>query len=148
MQLAQAPMIEAGVPALVLAPMSGEDQPTIRDLAAGANEGVALAAADTRRIVGNHGRQDQLGATRAATHRLHSDQRSRAELHSCSADIYRGTTNKGLTRSVRRRNSGCLAASLRSHKREARDDLPQPLWQSITRQIRELHSSRWRAHLE
>src|ERR1700731_1653922 len=30
--------------ALVLAPMSGEDQPTIRDLAAGANEGVVLAA--------------------------------------------------------------------------------------------------------
>lgn len=35
-----------------------------------------------------------------------------------------------------------------SHKREARDDLPQPPWQSITQQIRELHSSRSRAHLE
>jgi hypothetical protein len=76
--------------------MSGEDQ----DLAAGANEGVVLAATDTRRIVGNHGRQDQLGATRTATHRLHSDQHSRAELHSCSADIYRGKTNKALRRSV------------------------------------------------
>jgi hypothetical protein len=54
--------------------MSGEDQAPLGDVARRADEDVALAPAQTRSVVGDHARKNQLAITRTATHRSHSDQ--------------------------------------------------------------------------
>ena len=91
--------------ALVLAPVSREDHATLRDVARGADERVVLAAPDTRRVVWDHVREDQLGATGCTTQRSHSDQ-----LSPFLRSVPTLPVQKKAKISCRRRNSGHLAA--------------------------------------
>ena len=65
--------------AVILTPMSREDQLTFRDMACRANKGMVLEAVHGRGLIGHHACQNQLGTARGTTHRLHSDQLGRAE---------------------------------------------------------------------
>ena len=59
-----------------LATVSRENNPQLRDVALGANEGMVLEA---RNGIRDDFHQDQLSAARRTTHRSDSDQRSLAE---------------------------------------------------------------------
>ena len=76
--------------------MPDEDHTTLGDMARRANQGVVLAATDTRRV-GDDAGQDQLVATRCTTH--HNTLRPGAHLRdrSDSPGCYARCANSGLT---------------------------------------------------
>src|ERR1700730_14295068 len=57
---------------VIVTPMSGEDHPTLRDMACRTDKRMVLEATYSGRIVRDHVRQDQLSATGSTTHHSHT----------------------------------------------------------------------------